>query len=196
MDLVNLGRPRPDNGHMVGVQSRVDTHGGEQSCLCHTNTFLCIHFSANGCEHAMTRPQVFFVLWGMAVILCNDTFALPSSRYLFSPFKHRLLLLASHCLMSTVFFSFHDWPFMKYASNYFSCAVSLPTCPVLPPPSSSSPFSLNCFPHERFSSHFLVLCSRVSWIGHPLPSLSHHLALAFHTHCWGPPYRRRIGDTM
>jgi len=104
MDLVNLGRPRPDNGHMVGVQSRVDTHGGEQSCLCHTNTFLCIHFSANGCEHAMTRPQVFFVLWGMAVILCNDTFALPSSRYLFSPFKHRLLLLASHCLMSTVFF--------------------------------------------------------------------------------------------
>ena len=63
MVSVNPGSPpRPDNGHTVEEQSRVDTHGGEH-CICATNTY-CVHLSANGCEHAITRPSCVFPGYG------------------------------------------------------------------------------------------------------------------------------------
>jgi hypothetical protein len=75
----------------------------------------------------------------MAVILCNDNFC---AAVFVVPLQ---ALFTTSCFALFYVFNFvllypalNDWPFMKYASNYFSslCAVSLPACPVLPPPPS------------------------------------------------------------
>ena len=140
---------------------------------------ICVRLSANGCERTqLHRPTCVFR--GMAVILCNDIFLRCLSLGIcFPPLSavYYFLLRTVLCLRISSFLypALNDWPFMKYASNYFFfplCAVSLPTCPVLPP------LSLNWSSHARALSLFFlsVSCSRVSWIGHPLPSLSHHLA--------------------
>jgi hypothetical protein len=168
MVSANLGSPpRPDNGHMVEEQSKVDTHGGER-CICATNTY-CVHLSANGCEHAITRPSCVFR--GMAVILCNDNLRCLSLGISFSLLSAVYYFLLRTVLCLRFFFTpaHNDWPFMKYASNYFPLrAVSLPAC-VLPPLAES------VFAHA-FSSHPFSSRVAVSPGSDILPSLSHHLA--------------------
>jgi len=114
---------------------------------------ICVHLSVNGCERTQFHVQVVFSgVWPSFFV--TIIFALPSSRYLFSSFQRCLLLLASHCFMSTKFFllypALNDWPFMKYASNYFLRAPS-PCLLVLyyPPPLAELVFA-----HARSSSSF------------------------------------------
>jgi len=59
-------------------------------------------------------------------------FALPSSRYLLSPFQ---ALFTTSCFALFYVYNFvllypalNDWPFMKYASNYFSFVRRLLAC--------------------------------------------------------------------
>jgi hypothetical protein len=134
---------------------------------------IFVHLSVNGCECTQLHVQVVFSgVWPSFFV--TIIFALPSSRYLFSlSAVYYFLLRTVLCLRS--FFALNDWPFMKYASNYFFFVRRLLACLFCITP----PLVELVFAHARFSSHlFLVSCSRVSWIGHPLPSLSHHLAEA------------------
>ena len=65
---------------------------------------------------------------------------------------------------------------MKYASNYLLFVRRLLACLSCITP----PLAELVFARALFLIFFLVSCSRVSWIGQPLPSLSHHLAWASH----------------
>src|SRR5258708_7197571 len=126
MDLANLGNPPPlDNGRMVEERSRVDTHGGEH-CAYVTKTYLRVQ----SC-----------VLRGMAVILCDHNFALRclSLSICFPPLSAVYYFLLRTVLCLRFFFPFYsalsnEWPFMKYASNYFSlCAVFACLSCITPP---------------------------------------------------------------
>jgi len=87
------------------------------------------------------------VFRGMAIILCNDNFCAAFLSVSVFPFKRCLLLLASHCLMSTILYpALNDWPFMKYASNY--CAPSACLLVLYYPPLAELAFA-----HARFYSH-------------------------------------------
>lgn len=93
----------------------------------------------------------------MAVILCNDNFCAAFLSVSVFLLKRCLLLLASHCFMSTKFFLFYpalnDWPFMKYASNYFFFVRRLLACFVLyyPPPLAELVFARALFLSSFFS---------------------------------------------
>jgi len=109
---------------------------------CLPCTTYCIHFSVHDVS---SQSHVQAVLFSGYVSHSSVTIlAPPFSRYLFPPFKRCLLLLASLCLMSTLFFSFfsshpalNDCPHEVCFQFIFLCATSLRLLVLYYPPPES-----------------------------------------------------------